>query len=262
MEVKIEKEGTPFFAYRFTFSSLNSLRTLAKQINTTIDVLTPHIDKCVKEGTATFDLIEQKDMLTIKMRGIQATADTAREFQNKDIVRLLKEVFDWKHMPQHEPVISWEGSEELAVVDIDYHNRPMHTRPTFDVLNNIAANVSPLPICYHASHGRGCKLYYVAQDGYTAAEIAAAGALSWMAADPRATAEIKTDARHPCYPRGNDYIPTSIYYPRTQELNLAEIARWYGKEAKPEAVEAWLAERNLAKNKHFSHANCPIEPQV
>ncbi len=266
LRVEIEKDGQPFIAYSFLASSLTQQKTLAKHVGVTVDKLTPLMKtaELLGESEATFG--DDSEAFTLYIRGMNQPAEQAKVIEEENALTALSVAMGYKNLCVADPVIVWDDITRLAVVDIDYHSIPLHQRPSYTVLDNIAANIRPMPVLFHPSHGRGCKLYYVATEGFTAEEIAAAGAMSWLSADGRATAEIKRETRHPFYSRMKDgvmqTIPSDPHCPGKQPLNLEEIAKWYARQASEEAINAYLEEKGLTQGKRYSHSHCPIDPDT
>lgn len=141
---------------------------------------------------------------TVRVRGLRQPSVSAHPVTAPDPATAVKTALtlDLSAVPVGpEPVLEWDGTDRLCVVDVDYHGLAYAERPTEAELSTLAAGVLPRPIAWHTSHGRGCKLYYAARSGYLASELAAVAALGWQQQDGRATFELKSQSRHPAAPR-------------------------------------------------------------
>ncbi len=123
----------------------------------------------------------------IRMRGIEQSKDYAQFFSNVNPVDALRESLNFTEFIYSEPVIEWDDTTQLAVLDGDYHydDSEQRRKPDPAWLRIKLANLKPSPVCYHISHGIGIKAYYAARDGYTAAELAAIAGLHWLSQDIR-----------------------------------------------------------------------------
>lgn len=258
LQVTVLRNGTPEITFAFAISSLPRQRELAALVPCRLSDLTPVMLKAMDEGEAEVCFGAEDEKFQIKIRGIRNRADTAVIISDESPYKALLKAFA-SRCEQPEPILVWDGVKLLACVDIDYHKLLYSSRPTYEQLVAAASVIRPMPVAFHASHGRGCKLYYTATEGFDADEIAAAGAMAWLAADGRATAEIKSDSRHPHYERDGVSIPTPIQFPGIQIPDLVEIARWNSREVKQDAVEAWLEQNNYIPGKRYPHSRCLIE---
>lgn len=197
----------------------------------------------------------------IEIRNIAAKAEFGVErFTSNDPEELVKNLLIETDPPRTEPVLTWHGTDRLAVLDIDYHAIPMASRPSVSQLETYARKVSPVPVAWHTSHGRGLKLYYVAVPGYTAAELAAVAAVCYRNIDGRATYEIKRESRHPGYARGTETC--GQVHTGTGTADLSAVGRWLGRGIAREDVDAYLSERGWEYEKHYPHDQCPLHPEI
>src|SRR5262249_45315375 len=124
---------------------------------------------------------------------------------------------------------------------------------------NLAVRVEPAPPRYHVSHGLGLHLYYVAREGYSGLDLAAAAAVWIKQADPTAGVELKHATRHPAYPRADGRAAGPVRQ-QTPTVNLAGLKAWLRREIDSTAVQAWLDEQELVPGHRYPHARCPIRP--
>jgi hypothetical protein len=192
------------------------------------------------------------------LRGLRQPAAQGEVWANPDALALLDEVLAVADYPAAEPVIEW-SDERLAVLDVDYHDRPLDQRPAAHQLENLAARVEPAPPRYNVSHGSGLHLYYVALAGFSASDLAAAAAVWIKQADPSAGVELKRATRHPAYPRADGRTAGPV---RSQAptADLAGLKAWMHRDVDAAAVQAWLEERGLAPGKRYPHDRCPVRP--
>lgn len=261
VQVRIIDNGEIQQSFSITADSSTQQKNLARQINQPIKSFAAAIVKAMSEGSAEVQYTTPEVAKpTIHLRGKLELAHTATAITGETWYETLIKALHTKDYPAPEPMLSWEG--DIACVDIDYHTVPIDQRHDWPKLALTCSLIRPIPVAYHPSHGHGAKLYYVAAEGLTAAEIAAAGAMSWLAMDGRATAEIKTETRHPAYERNGVSIPE--HYQCTdvgvQPLNLEEIAKWGERRPDEEAIEQWLSENNFQRNRRYPHERCLINP--
>jgi len=160
-----------------------------------------------------------------------------------------------------EPVIEWPGTDRLAALDVDFHARELARRPDNRQLDSLALLVRPRPALHWITHGRGLRCIYVQADGYDAEDLASVAALSIVGLDPTATIEIKSETRHPRYPRP-DYPAAGAVQVNDQLLNLGELKRLLGSTVSDDEVAAWLAEHGLTVGSKYPHDRCPIDPST
>jgi hypothetical protein len=256
---------TPLYSYDFSANSLRSQTDLAERLGIRLVELTPWIAKAMESGGSEGEVKEDTEIeLTINIRGLEEDNSRQVPYTSREPVELLKELLANTSLSAAQPVLKWKGQEVLCCVDIDYHQTADSLRPTWEELRFKVSQIRPLPVVYHPSHGHGAKLYYFASKGYTANELAAAGALSWLSRDGRATAELKCETRHPLYDRSNaPAVPASeLLFTGVYSTDLEAVARMFAQEVSSEAVEEYLRENNLEIYKKYPHEKCPISRQV
>ena len=197
----------------------------------------------------------------------QRTAD-ALQITAKTAGGALANALTVKHLPQDsEPMLEWSDATQLAVLDIDYHDMPYDSRPSSSRLAAIVSQIEPQPVAWHESHGRGAKLYYVAKCGLMADELAATGATQWLSIDPFATCEVAARSRHPCYNRGDKWIPQ----PPEWCAPNANLSRWFaawagiptapGEDSEHDAEwVTWCDCHGYTVGRQHAHGLCPIDP--
>lgn len=263
VQVRIVDNGEIQHSFSLSADSLNQQKNLARQIGHPVQSFASAIVKAMSEGSSQVEYTTPElAKPTIRIRGKLSPAHTATEITGETHYDCLISALRTVDYPASEPMLSWDNLTDIACVDIDYHTVPLEQRPEFTKLALLCSLIRPIPVAYHPSHGRGAKMYYVASEGLTAAEIASAGAMAWLAVDGRATAEIKSETRHPAYDRGGESIP-EIYRCTDvgiQPLNLQQIARWGERRPDEEAIEQWLLENNYERNKRYAHERCLINP--
>jgi hypothetical protein len=185
-------------------------------------------------------------------------AAQGEEWANENPLALLDEVLAVTDYPVAEPVIEW-NDERLAVLDIDYHDRPLEQRPAAHQLENLATRVEPAPPRYNVSHGQGLHLYYVAQPGFTAMDLAAAAAVWIKQTDPTAGVELKHQTRHPSYPRADGRTAGPVRS-QTHTTDLQALKAWLQRDVDHAAVQHWLEEQGLTQGQNYPHDRCPLRP--
>lgn len=93
--------------------------------------------------------------------------------------------------------LEWDNIEQLAVLDVDYHDLPLERRPEDFQLETLALIVRPNPKMFWVSKGRGLHLVYEPVDGLTAEEAAACGGLHVKQLDPKCTFEVIARTSYP-----------------------------------------------------------------
>lgn len=198
---------------------------------------------------------------SIVLRSIHQPRNTGRVIQEATYRETLRAALDIDDFNDAEPVLEWSGTDQLAVLDVDYHDVEMNARPNERQLALLARQVRPQPAFSWRSHGRGLHLVYVAVDGFTAAEIAAVAGLSVKGLDSSCSIEIKSETRHPRYPRA-EYPDAGVILENDQLLDLVELGRLLGREVDEQAVDDWLAEQGLERGRRYEHDRCPCDPST
>lgn len=196
----------------------------------------------------------------LRVRGKHQPKEDGKTIDAATPAEALKLALALSDYPEAEPIIEWEGTDRLCCLDVDYHTVPFDLRPDHATLEHRAAVLHPRPFAFHASHGRGCKLFFDARDGFTALELAAVAALGWNGADGRATYDLISRSSHPLYPRPGKPAAGSVFY-QTPDADLAAVNRWLGRSLDTEARDDWLAERGWAVGEALPHTCCPIYPK-
>jgi hypothetical protein len=93
--------------------------------------------------------------------------------------------------------LHWNDIEQLAVLDVDYHDLPLEQRLQPFQLEALALIVQPRPIMFWISKGWGLHLLYQPVTGLTAEEAAACGGLHIKQLDPKCTFEIIARTSYP-----------------------------------------------------------------
>ena len=206
--------------------------------------------------------VEPQSVFTLYVREINQLKSQAATFKHETAEHCLRQAFDYRGI---EPLLEWMDDSILSCLDIDYHNFDYDSRPNESELSSIFDRIKPQPFCWHPSHGRGAKLYYVGLPGYSANELAAIGGFSWIQADPRATFEITKSSRHPCHKRSFDNQPapcpasTNIYYSYGQ-IDLTPIKRLFANEVSLEDIHEYLHSQGWTMGQSLPHNLCPISP--
>jgi hypothetical protein len=93
--------------------------------------------------------------------------------------------------------LEWNDIEQLAVLDVDYHDLPLDQRPQPFLLEALALIIRPRPRMFWVSNGRGLHLLYEPVAGLTAEEAAACGGLHIKQLDPKCTFEVLARTSYP-----------------------------------------------------------------
>jgi len=201
----------------------------------------------------TFDVEEQSPpAFTIRLRPVTAVAGTSTTYPSLETALAA--------VPPPDSLLEWDGREQLACLDVDYH---AYTPPSGDWLADMLyAAVEPKPSIWHLSHGGGLHCFYEASGGFTADELAAVAALAWLRLDGRATCDIVTQARHPASRRTKNGV-TQVGGPvnrMTPTTDVATLASAVSAAVSPEDVSEWLDGRGWKPGQTLEHDFCPIDP--
>lgn len=179
------------------------------------------------------------DTFTITLRGMEQPRSAGRSIVAATPLQSFQAALDVRDWPASEPVLEWPSKVQLAILDIDYHSLPMDKRPAPHQLDALAMRICPQPALYWRSHGRGLHLLYSAGGGFTAEELAACAAVHVRSLDPTATIEILSRTRHPHYPRA-DHSEAGPIVQGSPAFEIGMLARWLGKSADDDTIDAWL----------------------
>ena len=167
-------------------------------------------------------------------------------------------------LPVLEPLIYWEGTDQLCALDIDLHSIPDHAKRFSEQdLSTRFAYLAPQPAYIWVTHGRGLRLIYFAQGGYTADALAAVAAVRIQQLAPQVTVELKSQTRHPAYPNtvGGRCGPVEK---RIQTTECEVIKSWseMNGSVSAEHIEHWLEERGYTIGERYEHDRCPVDPRT
>lgn len=201
---------------------------------------------------------EDPPPFTVFVRGRLEPATSAIQHTAAEPLEALRSAIETAHLGT-EPIISWDGLDTLAAVDLDYHQHAYDARPTHAQLRALADLVEPRARCVWSTHGRGLRLIYTPIAGYTAAELAGVAALALVSREPSARVEIKTVTRHPEYPRGEQVCGPVDWI--TGDCNLDSVRGWLGRQTVDAAeVQNWLSSTGLIPGRRYPHSACPVRP--
>lgn len=149
-----------------------------------------------------------------------------------------------------DPILEWDGTR-LAVLDVDYHDRPRERRPRRETLESLADRILPRPFGWRISGGGGLHCYY--QDGpkWKGADLASVAAVAVKSLDPTCTVEVKTKVIRP--PVGDAVFCTS-------NEDLVAALSWLRMPADSAAVEDFLESRGWQIGRSYPHDQCPGNP--
>jgi len=94
-------------------------------------------------------------------------------------------------------VLEWDDIEQLAILDVDYHDLPPDQRPQPFQLEALALIIHPRPKMYWFSKGGGLHLVFEPTHGLTAEEAAACGGFHFKQLDPKCTFEVIARTSYP-----------------------------------------------------------------
>lgn len=238
-----------------------------------------------EESHEDLNLIESNSdaLFTVRVRNL-TQIDPIR-FRHVDPAQALKDALQNVPLTLTEPILEWDGLTKLCCLDIDYHEtiteNPASGTDSIkggesctrtipgDNVRTIVDRIKPSPFCYHSTHGHGYKLYYVSKPGYSADELASAGALEYLtlaksAGYPPTGIDLIKSSRHPCFPRSRDgasapCTPDGIHYTYGSG-DLSSLRRLIAGEVSTEDVDEWLEEQGLSRGTELPHSRCFIDP--
>jgi hypothetical protein len=216
---------------------------------------------------------EAKCPVEFVMRGLhqpQADPGTIRRSADKPL-EAFEALLAIKDFSKPEPVIGWPGPDavqRLAALDLDYHGD--HKQEPHRLEWGPSA-LPFLPARWWLTHGGGLRAIFTATEGFDADELAAAWAALFLYG-PKAKGrgwdycltgvEIKTETRHPAYPKQDGSTGGTVH--RGTEVAclsaLRDLLAPEYAEADPVAVEEWLEENGFEMGRAYEHDRCLINP--
>lgn len=289
----IDDEGQPQHQCLLNRFKDKDIRWLAKLWGESVPIATCKLNEvCETESEEPFDVIEFTpadgvieaivsgtvvetpetvvvEPITLRVRELSQLQSHSATFSDTDVAACLRTTFEdtWNHCDDTslEFLIEWNDTGRLCCLDVDYHSIDLEHRPKVYELAELVSQVRPLPFCWHVSHGRGAKLYYISSPGYTAKELASIAGISYLSLDASATFDLIKSTRHPCYARKRDgAVPpiedtTGIVY-LYGNSDLTCVKRLLISELEPDVINEWLEERGYVMGSTLLHSECPIDP--
>jgi hypothetical protein len=199
------------------------------------------------------------------------------EHEADDPLAGLEECLALTDYPAPDPIITWETKDgdavsHLAALDVDWH-RSASSPPPADWWYDALVSDSPVrPSLYWRTHGGGLRAIFLPCFPLGATRIAALFA-AWNLHErygPRQAPfagitgiELKTDTRHPAYPRTGDGAKCGpVRRGGGSDVLRAMWSLLDGETDEPDedAVADWLRERGMEFGKRYPHSRCPIKP--
>lgn len=194
--------------------------------------------------------------MKIKLRGkLQSDADALCREGNP--LEAFREVLNIADHVEPEPIISWEGTDQLAALDIDFAS----IRRDDELMLQSARTMASQPDWYWITHGGGYRGIFGPVPPFTADERAALFAWQvrgrFFGASPKGV-EIKHDTRHPKYPRGG-YRCSDVKAGAGFDAGSAAAALVGDEdEADDSRVDEWLESKGLRRFDRRPGSECPI----
>ena len=185
------------------------------------------------------EVVPAAEPFSVRARGRRETAAGAKTVRAPSPLAALLRGCEFGDL------VEWRGRRRLAVLDLDWHGGDV---PGEHVRRGIAVAVRPHPAAWWISP-RGAHLVYEELGGFRADELAAAGAVSALAAGASEVEVLSRTARPPgeVVAGAGDTAALSLW--RAREVTAENEA----------AVLAWLSERGLSYGRH-AHELCPWNP--
>jgi hypothetical protein len=200
--------------------------------------------------------------MQVLLRGKHQQASDGQVFEDSDPRKAFEQALAKKDYGPPEPVITWQGKDEIAALDWDWHGGQKPNR------SNVEGDIRRLimePGYSWSTHGGGARLIYFGTPLLTAYEqaalcIATVGEAFRLSDEP----EINTTTRHPEYPRGDercgyvtrgwtdfDRICKRLFGNKyTDDDDPRQAALW----------EEWLEEQGWEKGQDLEGKCCLIKP--
>lgn len=232
-----------------------------------IEVYPPHslIESMLQVAREPKAEIPDTSTFTVTVREIASPRKFGVDYNDPEPGEALKQAFNVILESSIEPLIEWDGKDKLCCLDVDYHYVDMDKRPSYDELKRLVSKIKPQPFCWHPSHKKGAKLYYIYKPGFTADELAAVAGVNWITLDPRATFDLIKSTRHPCYRRTFDNTPPPLQSP--DEIiysygngDLSSIRKLLLSDVEQSDIDDLLAEKGWKVGDVLPHTECLVSP--
>ncbi len=194
----------------------------------------------------------------VTLRGMSQPAERGKVLTGETPLAAIEAALGVVDYPVPEPLLEWDGTDYLAALDLDFHDRLLGDRPSPERLASLVARVHPLPALWWITHGRGLRLIYQAMGGLTAAELAACAALTLRSLEATATFEIIPHTRHPTYPRP-DHPAAGVVQRETPTAEIGLLAQWLARDVDGARINEWLTEHGLERDRKYPHDRCPVD---
>ena len=163
-----------------------------------------------------------------------------------------------EYQPWSEPVIWWDGTDQMAVSDVDWHGEVERSRDAELVWYTL-----PITPARFWTTPRGLKALHVGDGVFTAAELAAVwGYLFSKSRLAYGHSGIEVDSRcfHPWYKRG-DWKPSEVKqgYGGDVRAAISEMMEW-SSQIEDSVRDRWLEEQAMEIGRSYEHDRCPIDP--
>lgn len=160
-----------------------------------------------------------------------------------------------------EPIIYWEGTEELAVGEIDFHGERKYEGTAEGALYS---EITPPPKRLWLTHGGGVKTIHTREGIFSADEMAALWCYSFLqtkAACGNTGAEVAANCYNPEYDRGEIKCRDVVEWEHGTKTDSLDGLLGRQKNIEEYVRDNWLEEEGLEIDRKYDHSRCPIDPE-
>ncbi len=185
--------------------------------------------------------VEVVKLITYRLRGIKQRAGEATEHETFEAA--LAAVCS-----AEDPVIEWEGIDELCALDLDFHGADA---PVEADLRAEAVLLEPRPGLWWVSRHGGLRAVFGRLGANTAEELAAIAGVQLLQRFPAAKLELKSRTRR----------PLADVVRQTPTADATYLRRFSSaRSADAEVIAEWLETRGFEVGGRYPHARCPVNP--
>ena len=162
-------------------------------------------------------------------------------------------------LPDQAVIFVPENLDNIAFLDIDYHDIPLDDRPDPRDLDTFMDVILPRGDTGWISHGRGIKMVFVRDGNFSAKILADCAAVYALSRDPLCAVEVMHHARHPLSIRNNQKCgPIRQLIP---DHTIGILGAFSRMACPPDIAEKWRQENSIVVGERYGHDKCPIDPQ-
>ncbi len=215
-----------------------------------------------EQSIATSAAVEQKERSRFKIyiRGKLMPESAAITIEGDTPLAAISNALaaDIATLPDEALIIVPDDMEQIAFLDVDYHEFPLDQRPDERDLDAMMNSILPRGIYGFASHGRGLKMIFTRQEALSAKVLADCAASYIHLIDPRCDTEVLNTCRHPAMPRGEQKC--GPVREMVSDATIAIIGVFNRFACPPDIAERFRTESGWQLGQRYGHERCPIDP--